>query len=422
MSVSKISPLMRLVLLVLVLYGAIFEAYIFVPSNRRLITFRSPSWKTKSSVKTALSAADLISSFRTQFDKTMRICLENPGRIGTVATASVAFLASLNAIIPIVNPLKRLLYKIEMSTITKSTSNHYVNRPELESQVVKAETSVPLGCYWVIYGPKGVGKTELIDHVSIGNKGVVKVFVTSADSKDDIMSALSKKLLGTDSVRVDIPSFISAVEKSGFYPTIIFDVERGGSNDQILGIQAVRSLAKLLAHKCRCFIILSEANAVLEFGKDCDRERFIFVNELTLGEAKNLLLSLNHTMSEQEVEYVLQNVGACPALLINMMDYLKDGMNVTQFVEGTLRQARLELVSFPHQEILQALKEHPEGVSPKYFNNRKSEGVDLSNPHAVGLAMKASNAIVYRMELRLYQLMSTAHRTALESYKPIINP
>ena len=76
------------------------------------------------------------------------------------------------------------------------------------------------------------------------------------------------------------------------------------------------------------------------------------------------------------------------------------------------------MIAFPHQAILQALKEQPEGVSPEYFNNQKSYGIDLSNPKAVGEAMKDSNVIIYRIELGLYTLMSTAHRTALSTYPP----
>ena len=49
------------------------------------------------------------------------------------------------------------------------------------------------------------------------------------------------------------------------------------------------------------------------------------------------------------------------------------------------------------------------------------EGIDMSNPAAVGSAMKTSNAIIYRIELRKYQLMSAAHKTALKTYTPIID-
>jgi hypothetical protein len=99
----------------------------------------------------------------------------------------------------------------------------------------------------------------------------------------------------------------------------------------------------------------------------------------------------------------------------------KKGYTVEQFVKEVLDQARRELVDFPLKPILKALKEHPEGVIPEFFNNVKYEGVDLSNPQAVGYAMKRSNAIVYRIENGKYQLLSKAHETALKTYKPIGN-
>jgi len=91
---------------------------------------------------------------------------------------------------------------------------------------------------------------------------------------------------------------------------------------------------------------------------------------------------------------------------------------VERFVEKVLKEADMELTAFPLKPILNALKEHPEGVSPKFFNNVKYEGVDLSNPQAAGYAMKRSNAIVYRIENQKYQLLSKAHETALQAYEP----
>jgi hypothetical protein len=73
-------------------------------------------------------------------------------------------------------------------------------------------------------------------------------------------------------------------DKYDIYPTIIFDVEHAGVEHKELGTEAVRSLSKALAGTCR-IIILSEANAVLQFGQDGARERFIFVDELAESEA-----------------------------------------------------------------------------------------------------------------------------------------
>ena len=66
------------------------------------------------------------------------------------------------------------------------------------------------------------------------------------------------------------------------------------------------------------------------------------------------------------------------------------------------------------------MKEHPEGVSPEYFNNEEYKAIDLTSPVAVGAAMKGSNAILYDMKARRYMLISHAHKVALRTYEPII--
>ena len=50
-------------------------------------------------------------------------------------------------------------------------------------------------------------------------------------------------------------------------------------------------------------------------------------------------------------------------------------------------------------QILKALKDHPEVISPEFLNNLKNERVDLSNRKAVGAAMRERNSITYRIEL-----------------------
>jgi hypothetical protein len=57
-----------------------------------------------------------------------------------------------------------------------------------------------------------------------------------------------------------------------------------------------------------------------------------------------------------------------------------------------------------------------DGSKSQYSNNLESKGVDLANPKAVGVAMKSSNAIVYRLDIGMYTLMSTAHHTTLKTY------
>ena len=122
-------------------------------------------------------------------------------------------------------------------------------------------------------------------------------------------------------------------------------------------------------------------------------------------------------LTEEEMRYVFSNIGTKPATLINLLDLT---CSLKQHVEDVLAHAERDLVAFPHQAILKALKAHPEGVPLDYFDNQENKGVSLSDPKAVGVSMKNSNAIVYRIENGLYQLMSTAHKTALRSYDPIV--
>ena len=85
----------------------------------------------------------------------------------------------------------------------------------------------------------------------------------------------------------------------------------------------------------------------------------------------------------------------------------------------TAKFAEGDLVAFTHKPILTALKESPEGVRTKNFDCFKDEGVLLSAPKDVALAMKKVNAILYHFETQEYRLFSRAHKTAIKKYDPV---
>ena len=99
---------------------------------------------------------------------------------------------------------------------------------------------------------------------------------------------------------------------------------------------------------------------------------------------------------------------------------MRKGLSVADFITLTLRNARQDLVAFRHKPILKALKDHPEGISPEFFNNSVNEGVDLSDPKAVRAVMRDWNVITYRIELGKYTIYSKAIEVALRSYDPIL--
>ena len=166
-------------------------------------------------------------------------------------------------------------------------------------------------------------------------------------------------------------------------------------------------------------MVLSEASAAPEF--DVDRAEFIYVEEFTELEARQYFTALGMKLSDADIKYYIENVGANPLAIFRLdVKMTEEGMSVQEFVAWILMGVTADLVAFPHKAILKALKEHPEGVSPAYFNNMKSNGVDLSNPRAVGVTIIDSNVLTYRIELGKYVMLSRGHEVALRSYNPIV--
>jgi len=297
-----------------------------------------------------------------------------------------------------------------------------VEQNEISSILERTEAD---GKYFVVYGAKGAGKSLIVDQSTKDHSGVIKLMVTSITTKDDIVKSLAKRCGVANETTPDIADFVTALSKGAIARkllTVIFEVERGGApGDEAIGVQAVRSLAKEFAAVSNCIIILSETETILEFGRDHTSEKFIFINGFTEVEARDFLERQKLNITESEITGVFARIGTSPAMLVDLSDCVQnDGYTVERFVEKVLEEARTKLACFPLKPILKALKEHPEGVSPEFFNNMEYKGVDLSNPQAVGYAMKRYHAIVYRIENGKYQLLSKAHETALQTYEPII--
>lgn len=75
--------------------------------------------------------------------------------------------------------IEKLSFAIKNAEIM-TNSTQFVRRCKIEEKINEALTNVFLqgGSYTIIYGPKGIGKTELVDHMAIGKKGVVRVQVS----------------------------------------------------------------------------------------------------------------------------------------------------------------------------------------------------------------------------------------------------
>ena len=141
-------------------------------------------------------------------------------------------------------------------------------------------------------------------------------------------------------------------------------------------VQHEVSLCKEFASVCNCLIIVSEANAVVEFGMDRSRETFIFVDELNENELREFVRQHGLMLNEIEIKKVIDNIGSNPATLNALSKHIRNGLSLDDFITMTLLDAMTELVAFRHQQILKALKDHPEGISPMSFKKLENEGVD----------------------------------------------
>ena len=149
-------------------------------------------------------------------------------------------------------------------------------------------------------------------------------------------------------------------------------------------------------------------------------QMFIFVDQLNENELRKFVKQNGLILNKIEIKKVIDNIGSNPGALNGLGTHMQKGLSLDHFITMTLRLAMDELVAFQHQQILKALKDHPEGISPGFFNNLKNEGVDLSNPKDVGPALKMGNAIFYHMELCKYTMGSKAIEVALRSYDSIL--
>jgi hypothetical protein len=304
------------------------------------------------------------------------------------------------------------------------TNETFVPRDYLENRVNNALTRRENQKYYhVVFGAKGVGKSAIVDACAKGKRGVIKVVVMDSNTKKDVVDSVLKKLEYPSDTNIDSEMLLKAVQLCKLKPIFIFDIERGGgATVNTDAIQAVRSMAKVLAATCVCIVILSEASAVVEFGKDRFREEFLYVDEMTHEEGKQLLRSRGTNFTEMQLDFIFHNIGTSPAMLEKLVCMVPLDVTLEQYVERKMRQAGKELREFSHQPILEAFKKHPNqyGVSDEDFLGKQDDGVKLWKAREVAAAMLDSNAIVYRMDTGQYQLMSTAHRTMLlKTFKPL---
>ena len=106
------------------------------------------------------------------------------------------------------------------------SKKRYINRPALEKQITSiVERTEASNRYFVVYGPKGVGKSILVSKCIDGKKGVLNVIISTVFKKTDILQMLSTEVMGEGASVINEKELLDVLYKSkiddGRLPTLI---------------------------------------------------------------------------------------------------------------------------------------------------------------------------------------------------------
>lgn len=108
----------------------------------------------------------------------------------------------------------------------------------------------------------------------------------------------------------------------------------------------------------------------------------------------------------------MSQIGTLPLDIRRYVTSLKDGETIESILDVSFTESTADLGGFKHKKIIEALKKSPDGVKTKMFDGDVDDGVLLSQPKEVAVAMKMQEAILYHLPSREYRFSSKAHRTA----------
>jgi hypothetical protein len=240
-------------------------------------------------------------------------------------------------------------------------ANKYIPRPDLEETMMSIlDREEADDTYVVLYGSKGCGKSVLVEKCIMNRKGVVSVLVSSVFQKSAILQVMTSEIMGKGALAATEEELVAALDEAkveGRLATLVFEIERGDSTDQIECVDAVRSLSKLFAQVCNCIIVLSEAKAIVVFGRDPEREKYVLVPDLTVDQARMYIKARRGVdavvdKDDEEMKRLFDNVGTNAAMLLSFVN--QQGGSVDAFIQRRLDIAEQDLLVFSLKPILKA--------------------------------------------------------------------
>jgi hypothetical protein len=271
--------------------------------------------------------------------------------------------------------------------------------------------------YCVIAGPKGCGKSVAVAKLLKGRKYTLYVKVSNVCTSPTTLLALlwkvSKFPPNAEPAEEDLIDAFDSVRAKGEVPCVVFDVDRN-QEPQVLG--AVGKLAKAFLGHAVSLIVLSEANAVLAFGRDHNRVSIIWIGDFSVEESQEYLRKAQIVTEDNSkaIQDFIQEFGTRPAMMRRLRDALKRGKTISEFTRKEELAAKAMLVKFPLKIILNELKQHPEGVNVDSFSGQIEEDVHLAVVEEVAeKAMTKSDVLYYDFYDASYKLGSPVLKKVL---------
>ena len=233
----------------------------------------------------------------------------------------------------------------------------FVERPALMTELCNVMNKKKAdGTYAVVYGPRGVGKTMIIESVTSNRRGVLVLRLSKLATEKEIAKDLAI-LIGTNSLEPQIAHITRALENGvlddGTLITLILVVERDEIESDRSGMQTIRRISKTLSAACNCIINLSGVNYALDFD---DNAHYIYVSEFKETEIRQYLICSGVNPDLNEVRLAINKIGKNPSTIRKFQGWIDKEFQIEDFVIKKLRKAEQDLVSFPHQKILKEFK------------------------------------------------------------------
>lgn len=247
--------------------------------------------------------------------------------------------------------------------------------------------------YIVVNGPKGVGKSTMIDTCLKGKKGVVRVTIPPDTKEDDVMSICEKAIIGgkgwkimDQAANVNRVLFWYHLFFRGQFPIMVMttsELARGRQPAELTG--AVRRLSRLGIN----VVVDASPNSLQPDLLTTTRENVIYVEELSRDDIRSLpqLHQLFAVLDEERLsDVVLDLLGGIPSLYLKLDTELKrrdETVNdaVTKFLLRRLNSVAKDAISLctvtpKFKEVLTLLKDS----NQIYVTELMNRGLELPSP------------------------------------------